>query len=175
MTPIDYNNPNDMWRNNGYDPYKGLSDEEQLKAGCLQLAGIVGAIIVALLICALLSSCTTTKYVTVPEIHTDTLMVTQHSRDSIYVHDSVWVNQWQAGDTIYRERTKWHTKYVEREVHDTTYISKTDSIPKPYPVIQEVQAQLTWWQQTRLHLANILLWALLIVGIGWIIKKKLLP
>jgi hypothetical protein len=171
MTPIDYNNPNDMWRNNGYDPYRGLSDEERMKAGCLQLAGIVGAIIVALLICALFGSCTTTQYVTVPEYHTDTLIQTNLQHDSIYVHDSIMVSQ--QGDTVRIE--KWHTKYVEREVHDTTYISKTDSIPKPYPVIQEVPAKLTWWQQTRLHIANILLWALLIVGIGWIIKKKLLP
>ena len=27
MTPIDYNNPNDMWRHNGYDPYRGLRKE----------------------------------------------------------------------------------------------------------------------------------------------------
>jgi hypothetical protein len=171
MTPIDYNNPNDMWRNNGYDPYRGLSDEERMKAGCLHMVGMVGAIIVALLICALFGSCTTTKYVPVIEHRTDTLLQTNLQHDSIYVRDSIMVSQ--QGDTVRIE--KWHTKYVERDVHDTTYISKTDSIPKPYPVIQEVPAKLTWWQQTRLHIANILLWALLIVGIGWIIKKKLLP
>ena len=70
---------------------------------------------------------------------------------------------------------KWHTKYVEKQVHDTLYIAKTDSVPAPYPVIKEVPAELSWWQQTRLHIANILLWAFLIVGIVWIIKKKLLP
>ena len=115
--------------------------------------------------------CKSVEYVPVIEHHTDTLIQTKVQHDSIYINDSTVITE--KGDTVKIE--KWHTKYVEREVHDTTYISKTDSIPKPYPVIQELPAQLTWWQQTRLHIANILLWALLIVGIGWIIKNKLLP
>ena len=137
--------------------------------GCLSqvIMFIVGFVLAVLL----LGSCTTTEYVTVPEVHTDTLMVTQHSRDSIYVHDSIWVNQWQKGDTIYRERTKWRTKYVERLSHDTIYKSKTDSIPVPYPVIKEVPATLSWWQTFRLHLANILLYLLgitiLLAAIKW--------
>ena len=128
--------------------------------GCLShvIAWIVGF----LLAVWLLGSCTTTKYVTVPEVHTDTLMVTQHSRDSIYVHDSIWVNQWQAGDTIYRERTKWRTQYVERLSHDTIYRARVDSIPAPYPVEVEVPADLTWWQRVRLHTGDL---ALAVLGI----------
>ena len=130
--------------------------------GCL--SHIVMFIVGFLLAVLLLSSCTTTRTVTVPEVHTDTLMVTQHSRDSIYVHDSVWVNQWQAGDTIYRESTKWRTQYIERLSHDTIYKSKTDSVPVPYPVIKEVPATLTWWQTFRLHLGDFAL-ALLAITI----------
>ena len=136
--------------------------------GCL--IQVIMFIVGFLLAVLLLGSCTTTEYVTVPEVHTDTLMVTQHSRDSIYVHDSVWVNQWQAGDTIYRERTKWRTQYVERLSHDTIYKSKTDSVPQPYPVIKEVPADLTWWQQFRLHLGDIAL-ALLAVTILLMVAK----
>ena len=167
---IDYNNPNDMWRNNGYDPYKGMSDEERMKAGCLHMVGMVGAIIVALLICALFGSCTTTKYVPVIEHRTDTLIQTNLQHDSIYVHDSIMVSQ--QGDTVRIE--KWHTKYVEREVHDTTYISKTDSIPTPYPVEKrvEVEKPLTWWQELRLHISNIALVVLGVLTAGWILKEK---
>jgi hypothetical protein len=32
---MDYNNPNDYWQ--GYDPYKGLSDDERMQAGCMQV------------------------------------------------------------------------------------------------------------------------------------------
>ena len=136
--------------------------------GCLShvIIFIVGFVLAVILF----SSCTTTEYVTVPEVHTDTLMVTQHSRDSIYVHDSIWVNQWQAGDTIYRERTKWMTKYVERLSHDTIYKSKTDSVPQPYPVIKEVPATLTWWQRVRLHVGDIAL-ALLAITILLMVAK----
>ena len=169
MTPIDYNNPNDMWRHNGYDPYKGLSDEERMKAGCLQLFSFIGAFIVALLICALFGSCTTTKYVSVPEYHTDTLRISHNTRDSIYVHDSTYIKE--KGDTMLIER--WHTQWRDRIVRDTIYQSTRDSIPYPVEVIKEVPAELTWWQQARLHLANILLFALLLGVIIWIGKRHL--
>ena len=63
---------------------------------------------------------------------------------------------------------------MEKQIHDTTYVSKTDTIPQPYPVEKEVPAELTWWQQTRLHIANILMWALLIVCGWWFVKKFIL-
>lgn len=173
MTPIDYNDPNDLWRNNGYDPYKGMSDEERMKAGCLQLVCVVGAFIVALLICALFSSCTTTKYVPVPEYHTDTVRITNHTRDSIYLSDSIYVSDFVRSDTVYKTIERWRTKYIERLSHDTIYQSKRDSIPYPVEVTKEVPAKLTWWQQTRLHLANILLYGLLIAAIIYIGKKHI--
>ena len=173
MTPIDYNDPNDLWRNNGYDPYKGMTDDERMKAGCLQLVGIVCAIIVALLICALFGSCTTTKYVPVPEYHTDTMCIVQHQRDSIYLSDSIYISDFVRSDTVYKTIERWRTKYIERLSHDTLYQSKVDSIPYPVEVIKEVPAKLTPWQQTRLHLANILLYLLLIVGIIYMGKKHI--
>ena len=81
-----------------------------------------------------LTGCTTTKVVTVPEVHTDTTYITQHQRDSIWLHDSIHVTE--RGDTIRIER--WHTKYISKEVHDTLYRAKTDSIPVPYEVVKEV-------------------------------------
>jgi hypothetical protein len=167
MTPIDYNNPNDMWRNNGYDPYKGMSDEERMKAGCIQLAGIVGTIIVALLICALFGSCTTTKYVQVPVVHNDTTIVTKHQRDSIWLHDSTYVKE--KGDTVRIE--KWHTKYIEKQVHDTTYIAKVDTIREVFT--NEVEKPLTWWQQTKMHIGAIALYLLALLAIIWVAKRHL--
>ena len=169
MTPIDYNDPNDMWRNNGYDPYKGLSDEERMKAGCFQLAAFFVMIMVGLALCALFGSCTTTKYVPVPEYHTDTLRISHNTRDSIYVHDSTYVKE--KGDTVLIE--KWHTQWRDRWRTDTIYQSKRDSIPYPVEVVKEVPAKLTWWQQTRLHLANILLWLLALLAVIWIGKRHL--
>ena len=166
---MDYNNPNDPWFNTGYDPYKGLNEKERIKVGCIQGAAFIVFIIMGLLLCAMLSGCTTTKYVQVPVVHNDTTIITKHQRDSIHVHDSIMVSE--KGDTVRIE--KWHTKYIEKQIHDTTYISKTDSIPYPVEVIKEVPAKLTWWQQMRLHLANILLLSLLLGVIIWIGKRHL--
>ena len=171
MTPIDYNTPNEMWKHNGYDPYKGLGDNERMLAGCLHVFIFMGAFIVALLICALFGSCTTTKYVPVPEYHTDTVRITNHTRDSIYLSDSIYVSDFVRDDTVYKTIERWRTKYVERMSHDTLYQSKRDSITYPVEVIKEVPAKLTPWQQFRISLANILLYLILIVGIIYVGKK----
>jgi hypothetical protein len=118
-------------------------------------------IIVAIAVAMWLTSCRTVQYVHVPEYHNDTTYITKQQRDSIWLHDSIHVTE--RGDTIRIER--WHTKYIEREIHDTLYRAKTDSIPVPYEVIKEVPAELSWWQTARIHLANILLYAILIFGI----------
>ena len=175
MNPIDYNNPNENWMQTGYDPYKGMTDKERMKAGCLQGVAFVLIIIFALAICALLSGCTTTKYVPVIEHRTDTVRITQHHRDSIYLSDSIYVSDFVRDDTVYRTVDRWHTKYIERTRTDTIYQSRTDTIPMPYPVevVKEVPAKLTWWQQTRLYLANTVLVVLGLVGIGWVVRKRL--
>jgi hypothetical protein len=129
----------------------------------LNFRNILIGILLGLLACLLItmcSSCTTTKYVTVPEYHTDTLWQNHTLHDSIYMHDSTYV--YEKGDTFLME--KWHTKYVLKEVHDTTYISKTDSVPTPCPVevINEVEKPLTWWQQTKMYVGAIVIFGLLI-------------
>lgn len=94
-------------------------------------------VMVVVLCC--ISSCTTTKYVPVVEYHTDTLIQKMTQRDSIYLHDSTIVRE--KGDTVLIER--WHTKYRDREVHDTVYQSRVDSIPQPYPVVEYVERKMS--------------------------------
>ena len=123
----------------------------------------------AIAVILLLTGCTTTKYVPVIEHQTDTLIQRVVERDSIHVHDSIRVTE--KGDTIRIER--WHTKFVEREVHDTTYVSKIDSVPAPYPVTEYVERKRSTME-----------WGLIIIGIVallggivWIASrlKKYLP
>ena len=168
---MDYFNPNDYWNQEDKDQYQGMTDGQKLRAVCWQMVIYLLAVAIGMIVCSFFTSCKSVEYVFVPQTHTDTLIQTKIQHDSIYINDSTVITE--KGDTVKIE--KWHTKYVEKQVHDTLYIAKTDSVPAPYPVIKEVPAELSWWQQTRLHIANILLWSLLIVGIVWIIKKKLLP
>ena len=110
------------------------------------------------------------KVVTVEKVRNDTTYITKHQRDSVWLHDSIHVTE--KGDTIRIE--KWHTKYVEKATHDTLYQATHDTIPQPYPVEKLVERELSWWQQARLHLANIMLWLLGIGGVLFILKKKFL-
>ena len=113
-------------------------------------------ICVLLMIALWLTSCTTTRVVTVEKVKTDTTYITKQQRDSIWLHDSIHVTE--RGDTIRIER--WHTKYVEREVHDTLYRAKTDSIPVPYEVIKEVPRKKSWFERTMFSVGIIALMAL---------------
>ena len=187
---MDYNNPNDNWMQTGYDPYKGMTDDERMKAGCLQGVAYFVAVIVALIVCALLGSCTTTKYVPVTETHTEHHWHTDtvRERDSTYTERKTIIRELDSaamaryGIQMESNQRAWLVLQREmenrlRELEHMTAQRDTvhDSIPVPYPVdvIKEVPAELTWWQQTRLHLANILLYLLLIVGIIYIGKKHI--
>lgn len=94
---------------------------------------------VTVMVLCCISSCTTTKYVPVVEYHTDTLIQKMTQRDSIYLHDSTIVRE--KGDTVLIER--WHTRYRDREVHDTVYQSRIDSVPAPYPVTEYVERKMS--------------------------------
>jgi len=120
---------------------------------------------------SLLASCKThERILTIETVRTDTTYITRHERDSIYMHDSIHVHE--KGDTVRIEC--WHTRWRDRWQYDTIYISKTDSVPRPYPVEVEVPAPLTWWQKTLQRTGGIAL-ILLLVWIGrmaWKIYAK---
>ena len=135
------------------------------------VAVLLVCMLIGLMVCGLLTSCKSHEPTIVERVRTDTVRITQQQRDSIYLRDSIFVNQWQSGDTIFQIRDRWHTQYVAKEVRDTFYKARVDSVPVPYPVIQKVPAELTWWQQCRLHLANIVLWVILIIALWWAVKR----
>ena len=122
------------------------NDYNNLEKLILTMLSIVSIMLLALL----MSGCKQTEYVYVPTHSTDTLYINKVQRDSIKVHDSIYVHEWTKGDTIFVESSKWLTKYVEKEVHDTIYQAKHDSVPVPYPVPQYVEKELTWWQRTKM-------------------------
>lgn len=140
----DYHNPNDYWRHNPMmKDDQNIDPDDAMKSGCFVCLFYLIAFAVGVLLCALLGSCTTTEYIPVIEHRTDTLIQTKVQHDSIHIHDSTYVEV--NGDTFKIEH--WNTKFVLNEVHDTTYISKTDTVPQLYPVIKEVEKQLTRRQQ----------------------------
>lgn len=127
--------------------------------------GCAGAIVFWLVLVILMlcfASCKT-RTIVVETVRTDTTYIAKHMRDSIYVHDSTYIHD--KGDTVLIE--KWHTKWRDRAVHDTTYIAKTDSVPVPYPVEVKVPRELFWWQKALQRIGGIALGLMLM----WIIWK----
>ena len=124
---------------------------------------------IVILVALLLVGCKTKeRVVTVEKVRNDTTYITKHQRDSVWLHDSIHVTE--KGDTIRIER--WHTKYIEKVTHDTLYQHKTDSVPVPYPVEKLVERELSWWQQTRMHLGEALLAIAGIAVVLFILKGR---
>lgn len=141
----------------------GIAENEQKKTMKNKL--------ILMAVVALLAGCKTREHiVTIETVRTDTTYITRHERDSIHVHDSTNVSEKQHGDTIFVEVSRWRTKFVERLKHDTIFIARHDTVPSPYPVIQEVPAPLTWWQQT-LHRIGLAALAVLLGCIVWMVIK----
>lgn len=131
-----------------------------------------------LLIASLVSACKSHKAIERDSVTIDTVVVNHTRHDSVYIesvkHDSIYVRE--KGDTLLIER--WHTQYRDRWrdrlVYDSIYIAHRDTVVQTK--IVEVKASLSWWQQTRLHIANILLYALgitaILYGVKWYLKLR---
>ena len=189
MTPIDYHNPNDYWH--GYDPYIGMTDEERMTSGCLQGACFIVVFIVFMVLCALLGSCTTTKYVPVTETHTEHHWHTDSvkERDSTHTERNTIIRELDSaamakyGIQMESNQRAWLVLQREmenrlRELEHMTAQRDTvrDSIPVPYPVevVKEVEKPLTWWHQTRMHVGGIVIFLLIIFAV-WKIYVTLHP
>ena len=119
-----------------------------------------------LLIASLFLCCScVTKYVAVPEYHTEYRTNTVH--DSIYFekHDSVMMMV--KGDTVTVEH--WKIRYRDRFVEVTDTFIKTDSIRVPYPV----EKQLTWWQRIKIDFSEWIIIFLIVIVIAILAKSKL--
>jgi len=121
--------------------------------------GICFVVIILFALHSLLCSCSSVKYVPVESVRTDTVYQSKIQRDSVHVHDSVFVKEWQKGDTIFVNRDRWRTEYLLKEVHDTVYKSKVDSIAVPYPV----EKSLSWWQRKKIEFGELAMF--IIVGL----------
>lgn len=114
---------------------------------------------------SLLSGCKSIKYIPVETVRTDCVCVERYLRDSIYQRDSVFVNQWMVGDTVYQDKVIWKYVYRDKVRYDTVSILRSDSVRVPYPV----EHKLTKWEEVRLTvggwaIAFIIIVILIVVG-----------
>lgn len=124
-------------------------DKKFYGGGCLGMA-LMAVIAIVIIV---FSSCTRTVYVPQTTIQRDSIYLTQYQKDSIYLHDSVFVKE--KGDTIWLE--KWHTKYIEKLRTDTMYVEHNDTIREAYPV----EKQLSFSQKSFITLGKVSLGAII--------------
>ena len=129
-------------------------------------------LLLGLLACAamqLLWGCTATRYVPVPSVSVDSVYVDRFTRDSVYLRDSVYVNRWVVGDTVFVDKVVTRYRYKDRWRQDTVAVVRTDSVRVPYPIGKD----LGWWEKTRLYSFPVLvaMVAVLAFVIVWLVKK----
>lgn len=156
-----YNNPNEAWMQP--DPLKRLSDNERIGAGCLQLLIYFAVVALAVGICSLFSSCRTTEYVNLPEVHTehhwhtDSVSHTDSiiERSTVIVREADSATMAQYGITLSGMQRAWlvESSQLRREIErlretKTDTVTVRDSIPYPVEVVKEVPAPMPWWKNT---------------------------
>lgn len=162
---MDYYDPNDHWLHRQSDD---MNDDDRMKAAIMQCAVFLILLIVGLALCALLGSCSTTRVVTVEKVRTDTVRVNRTARDSIYLHDSIHIKE--KGDTVWIER--WHTRWENHLAHDTTYVSKTDSVPVPYPVTEYVEKPRSAFEKGMMATGGLAIMAVIVL-LAWKVRRFL--
>lgn len=113
-----------------------------------------------------LGSCKT-KYVSVPEIHTEyiTRVDTTVIMDSVYQRDSVYVER--NGDTLYVNKTLYRDRYHNIYKVKTDTIVKRDSVNVAYPVEKEMS------RSERLFVAMGKFFAAFVIALIFVIGVKL--
>lgn len=113
-------------------------------------------LIIPYIILSSLAGCKSVQYVPMETVRTDSIYVDRYQRDSIYQRDSVFVNRWIAGDTVYQDKVVWKYVYRDKIKYDTVAILRSDTINVPYPV----ECKLSKWEQLKLNVGG---WAISII------------
>lgn len=110
-------------------------------------------LIIPYIILSSLAGCKSVQYVPMETVRTDSIYVDRYQRDSIYQRDSVFVNRWIAGDTVYQDKVVWKYVYRDKIKYDTVAILRSDTLRVPYPV----ESRLSTWEKIRLKVGG---WAI---------------
>ena len=109
-----------------------------------------------------LIGCAPTKYV-VPQ---DTVTNTSHDhrsieRDSVFIRDSIWVDRWHEGDTVFQNKVIEHWRDRWHNSTDTVIHNDTTTVYKPVEVVKEVKVVPSIYKWCTL-----LFWLLVVGKIG---------
>ena len=106
-----------------------------------------------------------TEYVPIESVRYDSVMIEKLMRDSVFVRDSVYLQE--KGDTIYKYKDRF--VYVYKNRVDTFFAEKIREKKVPVPV----ERKLTWWEVVKMEWLDRIFAALVIVALYWTIKEWL--
>ena len=106
-----------------------------------------------------------TEYVPVESVRYDSVMIEKLMRDSVFVRDSVYLQE--KDDTIYKYKDRF--VYVYKNRVDTFFAEKIREIEVPVPV----ERKLTWWEVVKMEWLDRIFAALVIVALYWNLKEWL--
>lgn len=123
-----------------------------------RIKGFLWGIMTCILI-SILTGCKSVQFVPVETVKTDSFYIDRFQRDSIYQRDSVFVNRWTAGDTVYQDKVVWKYVYRDKVKYDTMAILRSDTVRVPFPVDRE----LSKWEQVKLDVGGWTICAFIII------------
>ena len=125
-----------------------------------------------MVLCFTLTGCTSVRYVPVESVTHDSIYISRVERDSIHVHDSIYLEVFSKADTVYQ------TKYVQKVLYrdalrtDTMIVERVDTIRLPYPV----ERQLSRWEKIKLDFGGMLMGGIAIFALSaaamWLLRRK---
>ena len=104
-----------------------------------------------------------TEYVPVESVRYDSIMIEKLMRDSVFVRDSVYLQE--KGDTIYKYKDRF--VYVYKNRVDTFFAEKIREIEVPVPV----ERKLTWWERVKLKYAEWVIGALVAIALVYALRQ----
>lgn len=111
-------------------------------------------LILTLALCIMIVGCKTT-YVPIERevVKYDSIYVYSIKVDSIKEIDSVYINTYTKGDTIFQDKYKYVYRYKDKLRIDTMLVERVDSFYIEKPIM--IEKQLTWWQKFKQDVGGI--------------------
>ena len=142
-----------------------MNDREHFE-GCI--SRLLGIIALLALVLFLLTSCKPTQHTATH----DTIYVNSERVEYQWRHDSIyldrWHDRWVMGDTVYLRDSvvhyRWHTKTDTLALHDSVYISKSDT------TTVEVKKPLSGFVKGQIVGFWVLLVGVLLAVAWWVFK-----
>ena len=91
----------------------------------------------------------------------DSIYITKVRVDSIYDRDSIYINTYTKGDTIFQDKYKYVYRYKDKLRIDTMLVERVDSVYIEKPVM--VEKQLSWWRKLKQDIGGMAIGIVLIL------------